>query len=201
MVNDVNEAGFPPAPRSFQRAANLTSAHLLSGGLLSPCLVAVLGSLDFSDKLYQCRRERSGGRIARIVIFSRLALAALRTPMVIGERLRKLRKSKNLSQGDIETRTGMLRAYISRVENGHTIPTIESLEKLAQAFKVPLYKLFYDGKVSASIRTWKRPSSEEWGDREADATYLRHLSKLLARMTPNQRNLLMHVAQKISRRG
>jgi transcriptional regulator with XRE-family HTH domain len=121
--------------------------------------------------------------------------------MVIGERLRKLRKSKNLSQGDIETRTGMLRAYISRVENGHTIPTIESLEKLAQAFKVPLYKLFYDGKVSASIRTWKRPSSEEWGDREADATYLRHLSKLLARMTPNQRNLLMHVAQKISRRG
>jgi Helix-turn-helix len=47
--------------------------------------------------------------------------------MVIGERLRKLRKSKNLSQGDIETRTGMLRAYISRVENGHTIPTIESL--------------------------------------------------------------------------
>jgi len=49
MVNDVNEAGFPPAPRSFQRAANLTSAHLLSGGLLSHCLVAVLGSLDFSD--------------------------------------------------------------------------------------------------------------------------------------------------------
>ena len=121
--------------------------------------------------------------------------------MVIGERLRKLRKSKNLSQGDIETRTGMLRAYISRVENGHTVPTIESLEKIARALEVPLYKLFYDGEVSPSIRTWKRPSSEEWGGRDADATYLRHLSKLLAKMKPNQRNLLMHVAQRISRRG
>jgi transcriptional regulator with XRE-family HTH domain len=119
--------------------------------------------------------------------------------MVIGERLRKLRDSKNLSQGDIETRTGMLRAYISRVENGHTVPTIESLEKIARALEVPLYKLFYDGEVSPSIRTWKRSSSEEWGSEGQDASYLAKLRKLLSKLTKNDQKLLLHVAQKVGR--
>ena len=65
--------------------------------------------------------------------------------MVIADRLRALREEKKLSQGDIEKRTGLLRCYISRVENGHTIPAIETLEKMARAMEVPLYQLFYDG--------------------------------------------------------
>ena len=65
--------------------------------------------------------------------------------MVIADRLRALREAKNLSQGDVEKRTGLLRCYISRVENGHTVPAIETLEKLARAMEVPLYQLFYDG--------------------------------------------------------
>ena len=47
--------------------------------------------------------------------------------MLIGSRLKELRESKSLSQGDIEKRTGLLRCYISRVENGHTVPAIETL--------------------------------------------------------------------------
>jgi transcriptional regulator with XRE-family HTH domain len=62
--------------------------------------------------------------------------------MVICDRLRELRQSRNLSQGDIERRTGMLRCYISRVENGHTVPTLETLEKLARALEVPLLPPF-----------------------------------------------------------
>ena len=62
--------------------------------------------------------------------------------MVIGQRLKTLRESKNLSQGDIEKRTGLLRCYISRVENGHTVPAIETLEKMARAMEVELYQLF-----------------------------------------------------------
>jgi transcriptional regulator with XRE-family HTH domain len=46
--------------------------------------------------------------------------------MVIGERLRALREEKNLSQGQIEKRSGLLRCYISRVEHGHTVPSIEN---------------------------------------------------------------------------
>jgi len=57
--------------------------------------------------------------------------------MIIGARFRELREKKKLSQGDIEKRTGLLRCYISRVENGHTVPAIETLEKMARAFEVP----------------------------------------------------------------
>src|SRR5712692_2919159 len=62
--------------------------------------------------------------------------------VIIGDRVREMREEKNLSQGDIEKRTVLLRCYISRVENGHTVPAIETLEKLARALEVPLYQLF-----------------------------------------------------------
>ena len=65
--------------------------------------------------------------------------------LMIGERLRAIRESKNLSQGHIEKRTGLVRCYTSRVENGHTVPSIETLAKFAQALDVPLYQIFYDG--------------------------------------------------------
>ncbi len=64
---------------------------------------------------------------------------------MIGEKLKALREQKQLSQGDIEKRAGLLRVYITRVENGHTVPAIETLEKLARALEVPMYQLFYDG--------------------------------------------------------
>ena len=65
--------------------------------------------------------------------------------MVVGERLRRLREEKKLSQRQVEDRSGLLRAYLSRVENGHTVPSIETLEKWAKALGVPMYQLFYDG--------------------------------------------------------
>jgi transcriptional regulator with XRE-family HTH domain len=71
--------------------------------------------------------------------------------MVISDRLRQLREEKKLSQGDIEKRTGLLRCYISRVENGHTVPAIETLEKLARALEVPVYQLFYDGEEPPKV--------------------------------------------------
>jgi transcriptional regulator with XRE-family HTH domain len=64
--------------------------------------------------------------------------------MILGERLRALRDEKNLSQGDIEKKTSLLRCYVSRVENGHTVPSVETLEKMARALEIPMYKLFYD---------------------------------------------------------
>jgi hypothetical protein len=45
----------------------------------------------------------------------------------------RLDRQKHMSQGQIEEKTGLLRCYISRIENGHTVPTIETLEKLARA--------------------------------------------------------------------
>ena len=81
--------------------------------------------------------------------------------MIIGDRLRDMRVQKKLSQGDIEKRTGLLRCYISRVENGHTVPAIETIEKLARALEVPLYHLFYDGEEPPKLPNLpKRKSSE-----------------------------------------
>ena len=82
--------------------------------------------------------------------------------MIIGDRLREMREEKKLSQGDIEKRTGLLRCYISRVENGHTVPAIETLEKLARALECPLYQLFYEGEEPPKLpNLLKRKSSDD----------------------------------------
>lgn len=89
-----------------------------------------------------------------------------RQTMLIGERLRDLREQKKMSQGDIEKRTGLLRCYISRVENGHTVPAIETLEKMARAFQIPLYQLFYDGDELPEIPNLlerKTSAASAWG--------------------------------------
>ena len=64
--------------------------------------------------------------------------------MNIGETIRNLRLHKGMSQGDIEKRTGLLRCYLSRVENGHTVPSLDTLAKIAGAMEVPLSQFFSD---------------------------------------------------------
>jgi len=118
---------------------------------------------------------------------------------VIGNRLRELRESKELSQGDIEKRTGLLRCYISRVENGHTVPSVSTLERMARALEVPMYRLFHDGEAPASLRKVKPPKDDEFGSRGAQADYLSKLRRLLAKMKPNDQQFLLHMAQKVAR--
>jgi transcriptional regulator with XRE-family HTH domain len=62
--------------------------------------------------------------------------------MNIGETIRNFRLQKGMSQGDIEKRTGLLRCYLSRVENGHTVPSLDTLAKIATAMDVPLANFF-----------------------------------------------------------
>jgi len=122
--------------------------------------------------------------------------------MVIGDRLKELRESKDLSQGDIEKRTGLLRCYVSRVENNHTVPAVETLERLARALEVPMYRLFHDGEVTESIRKLKRPANTDaWGNSGDDAAYLSKLCKLLAKMEQADQKLLLHVAQRVAKRS
>jgi transcriptional regulator with XRE-family HTH domain len=117
--------------------------------------------------------------------------------MVIAERLRALREQKQLSQGDIENRTGLLRCYISRVENGHTMPSIETLEKLARALEVPVYQLFYDGEKPPAIKP--RKISEGWGSTGQDARTLERFRRLLRRTSAGDLELLMSMAHRMSR--
>jgi transcriptional regulator with XRE-family HTH domain len=62
--------------------------------------------------------------------------------MNIGETIRSFRLQKGMSQGDIEKRTGLLRCYLSRVENGHTVPSLDTLAKIASSLDMPLGHFF-----------------------------------------------------------
>jgi len=122
--------------------------------------------------------------------------------MIIGDRLRALREEKKLSQGDVEKRTGLLRCYISRVENGHTVPAIETLEKMARALEVPLYQLFYEGEEPPQLpNLLKRKSSEDiaWGSSGKDGRYLNKLRRLLGKADEEHRKLVMYMTQKMAR--
>lgn len=123
--------------------------------------------------------------------------------MIIGDRLRSLREAKKLSQGDIEARCGLLRAYISRIEHGHTIPSLETLEKLARALEVPLYQLLSEGEQPfESANLAKRKTVDELVGRISakDGRFLKKLWSLLGRISEADQRLLLHMAQKMAKR-
>jgi transcriptional regulator with XRE-family HTH domain len=120
--------------------------------------------------------------------------------MVIAEKLKALRAQKNLSQGDIEKRTGLLRCYVSRVENNHTVPSVDTLEKMARALEVPMYRLFTDDDhvkkpniPAEAIRSRAVRSKED--------NELRAFAKFLSRMDDKDRGLLFRMASKMANRA
>jgi transcriptional regulator with XRE-family HTH domain len=122
--------------------------------------------------------------------------------MIIGDRLRAVREEKNISQGEVEKRTGLLRCYISRVENGHTTPAVETLEKFARALELPLYQLFYDGDESPKLPNLpkrKTTADTEWGSSGKEARLLFSLRRLLSRVNQRDRNLLLTMAQRMAK--
>jgi len=124
--------------------------------------------------------------------------------VLIGDRLRAIREEKKLSQGDIEKRTGLLRCYVSRVENGHTVPAVETIEKFARALEVPIYQLFYDGDKPPeppelpNLSKRKTAADIAWGTTGKDARFLAKLRRHLARTAERDRKLLLAMAQKIA---
>jgi|SRR5271156_6481225 len=113
--------------------------------------------------------------------------------MVIGEKLKALREQKKMSQGDIEKRTGLLRCYISRVENGHTVPAIETLEKMARALEIPMYQLFYDGENPPPPRI---PGViDGWGSSGRDGRTFDKFRRMFSRANESDRKLLLVMAQ------
>jgi transcriptional regulator with XRE-family HTH domain len=121
--------------------------------------------------------------------------------MIIGERIRELREQKDMSQGEIQKRTGLLRCHISRVENGRTVPGIETLEKMARALDVPLYRLFYDGEKPpelANLPKRKVRGEMVWGTSGREARFLMQFRRSLGRMEQVDRQLLLSLAQKMA---
>jgi transcriptional regulator with XRE-family HTH domain len=123
--------------------------------------------------------------------------------MIVGDRLRELREEKNLSQGDIQERTSLVRPYISRVENGHTVPSIETLEKMARALEIPMYQLFYDGEEPPKLPDLPRRKSYDetvWGSNGKDARVLSKFRRLLGKASEQDRKIILLMAQKMALR-
>ena len=125
--------------------------------------------------------------------------------MIIGARLRSLRENKGFSQGDIEERTGLLRCYISRVENGHTIPSLETLERFAAALEVSLYELFYLGEDEPPTPNLApRKNLDELlsqpGKAGEEERFLLKLKNLLTKLSEPDRDVLLTLARKLATR-
>ena len=125
--------------------------------------------------------------------------------MLIGTRLRQLREQKQLSQGDIEERTGLLRCYVSRVENGHTVPSLETLERFAGVLDVPLYQLFFTGdEAPPTPNLTPRKTLEELsggnGDKGIDVQFLLKLRSLLNRLAEPDRDVILSLAKRLATR-
>lgn len=125
--------------------------------------------------------------------------------MLIGERIRQLREQKGLSQGDIEKASGLLRCYISRVEHGHTVPSLDTMERFAAALDVPLYRLFYSGDQppatpNLSQRKALEDLAQEEGERGSEARFLLKLRSLLDSMVEADRHFLLDFAKRLATR-
>jgi transcriptional regulator with XRE-family HTH domain len=121
--------------------------------------------------------------------------------MYLAARIRDLREAKGLSQGDVEQLTGLLRCYISRVENGHTVPALETLEKFARAMEVPLYQLLYTGEQTEEIHVHQRNHKRDWASFGRGARYFSRMRQALARMSAQDRALLLFTASKMASRN
>jgi transcriptional regulator with XRE-family HTH domain len=121
--------------------------------------------------------------------------------MPIRDRLREIREQENSVRKDVRRGSGLIRWYVSRVEDGRAVPAIETLEKMARAMGMPLYQLFCEGEEppKLALRT-KRKSADEigWANSGKDDTFLIKFQKLLPRMNKDDRDLLFYVAQKMA---
>ena len=125
--------------------------------------------------------------------------------MIIGKRIRQLREERKLSQGDVEGATGLLRCYISRVENGHTVPSLETLERFAAALGVPLYQLFCEnGNAPETPNLTPRKTLEELAkdgvEAGSDDRFLAKIAQLSEQLMATDRKILLVLAKKLAMR-
>ncbi len=113
--------------------------------------------------------------------------------MNIGQRLLDLRAAKGFSQGDIERRTGLLRCYISRLENGHTLPNLETLEKLAGALDIELYQFFFEGEAKPRAGAMKKTATLDLEQRR--------LVDAFKKLDKKHRRLVIGMVRKLASQG
>jgi transcriptional regulator with XRE-family HTH domain len=111
--------------------------------------------------------------------------------MNIGQSIRSYRLQKGMSQGDIEKRTGLLRCYLSRVENGHTIPSLDTLSKIATAMEISLSQFFSDAGHSNGAKGLPQLSEDE-------LRFLSQIRRYAASLNDSDRKLVLAMVKKMA---
>lgn len=62
--------------------------------------------------------------------------------VAIGRQVRELRKRQRMTGSDLATQTGLSVGMLSKIENGVISPSLNTLQVLANALRVPLVQLF-----------------------------------------------------------
>jgi transcriptional regulator with XRE-family HTH domain len=118
--------------------------------------------------------------------------------MYIAQRLRDIREAMGLSQGDIENRTALMRCYISRIENGHTMPSVETLEKICRALEVRMYQLFYEGEETKEVPERSLSSHHDWASQGKGKRLFMKFRLALSHISAEDRTLLLFTAAKMA---
>ena len=112
-------------------------------------------------------------------------------PMLkIGTTIRAFRLQKGLSQGDIEKKTGLLRCYLSRVENGHTVPSLDTLSKIARSLDLPITQFFADDSPG------RQPNLQKLSDEEL--RFLSQIRRYSTNLNESDRKLLLAMVKKFA---
>ncbi len=110
--------------------------------------------------------------------------------MNIGGTIRDYRLHKGMSQGDIEKRTGLLRCYLSRVENGHTVPSLETLQKIAGALDLQLSEFFAETEPTREVSSLNL--------NEEEIRFLTQVQRYSANLSDSDRRLLLAMVKKFA---
>ncbi len=102
----------------------------------------------------------------------------------VGNVIKSFRQKRGLSQGDLEKRTGLMRCYISRVENGHTVPSIETLSRIAQALETQLTELLPDGAAATA--------------EVSEQQFLEEMRRCLPMLSPAEREQMLEMVRGIA---
>jgi len=121
--------------------------------------------------------------------------------MEIGRRLRELRESRNLSQGDIEVRTGLLRCYTSRVENGHTTASVETIEKYANALGIALFAFFSNEANAPRVEPLLPSKDPDWGSTPRERFQNHKIVSALTNTNDHDRDLVLALVRRLTKRN
>jgi transcriptional regulator with XRE-family HTH domain len=122
---------------------------------------------------------------------ARMRLAQESAAMNIGQTIRDYRLQKGMSQGDIEKRTGLLRCYLSRVENGHTVPSLDTLAKIAGAMELPLSQFFSENGRDNNSKNLPQLSDDE-------VRFLNQMRRFAAQLNESDRKLVLAMVKKMA---